>query len=295
MMTYAGCERNANRKDQLVGKTRAVQPVLSRSSPEPLYRQLASHLEGEILGGRLKPGDRLASEALLTDRFQVSRITLRQAVAELVRKRLLVRKQGKGTFVTTPAVRHDLRRAHGLLGSLFSQAAGASARLLRYELRVPPVETAALLNLGPHRTGLRLDRLYLIDGRPVALAEAWLVPEVGALSRTTAKLMSTEDMMRQVGIAIASSEVTMRAEAAGAAVGGALDISARAAVLVLRRSTLGDDGAVKEVCRVWFCSDAYEFVCSATPAVGAGGLFDIRNVAASARAGRWNSVSGDEQ
>jgi GntR family transcriptional regulator len=278
MMSYAGCERNANRKGRSVGKTRAAQPVLSRSSPEPLYRQLASHLEGEILGGRLKPGDRLASEGLLTERFQVSRITLRQAVAELVRKRLLVRKQGKGTFVTAPAVQHDLRRAHGLLGSLFSQAGGASARLLRYELRVPVPETAALLSLGPQRPALRLDRLYLIDGRPVALAEAWLVPEVGALSRTTAKLMSTEDMMRQVGIAIASSEVTMRAEAAGAVVGRALNISARAAVLALRRRTLGDDGAVKEVCRVWFCSDAYEFVCSAGPTAGAGSLFDIRDV-----------------
>jgi GntR family transcriptional regulator len=277
-MTYTCCERNANRKDRSVGKTRAAQPLLSRSSPEPLYRQLANHLEGEILGGRLKPGDRLASEGLLTDRFQVSRITLRQAVAELVRKRLLVRQQGKGTFVTAPAVRHDLRRAHGLLGSLFSQAEGASARLLRYELQVPPAETATLLDLGPQRPALRLDRLYLIDGKPVALAEAWLVSEVGALSSTTANLMSTEDMMRQVGIAIASSEVTMRAEAAGAAVGRALNISARAAVLVLRRRTLADDGAVKEVCRVWFCSDAYEFVCSAGPTVGAGSLFDIRDV-----------------
>jgi GntR family transcriptional regulator len=99
-----------------MGANRARQKVLSRSSPEPLYRQLAGHLENEIGSGRLKPGDRLESEGLLTHRFQVSRITLRQAVAELVRKQLLVRKQGKGTFVTAPAVRHDLRRSHGLLG-----------------------------------------------------------------------------------------------------------------------------------------------------------------------------------
>ena len=66
-----------------------------------------------------------------------------------MRKQLLVRKQGKGTFVTAPAVRHDLRRLHGLLGSLFSQAEGASARLLRYELRVPPAEIADALGLAP--------------------------------------------------------------------------------------------------------------------------------------------------
>jgi GntR family transcriptional regulator len=262
-----------------VGKTGITQPVLDRSSPEPLYRQLADHLEREIRSGRLKPGDRLASEGLLTRQFEISRITLRQAVAELVRKQLLVRKQGKGTFVTAPAIRHDLRRSHGLLGSLFSQARGASARLLQYELRVPPAEIAALLDLGPQRPALTLDRLYLIDGRPVALAKAWLVPEVGALSRATARLMSTEDLMRRVGIAIASSKVTMRAEAAGAVVGRVLNISSRAPVLVLRRTTLGDDGKVKEVGRVWFCSDAYEFVCSTGGPVGKEGLFDIRNIA----------------
>ncbi len=253
--------------------------VLSRSSPEPLYRQLASHLEDEIRSSRLKPGDRLEPEGSLTGRFRVSRITLRQAVAELVRKQLLVRKQGKGTFVTAPAVQHDLRRSHGLLGSLFSQADGASARLLRYELCNPPGETAALLNLAPDQPALALDRLYLIEGRPVALAQAWLVSEVAALPRTTAKLISTEDMMRQVGIVIASSQVRMRAEAAGAMVGRALRISPRAPVLVLRRRSVGDDGLVKEVGRIWFCSDAYEFVCSTEKASRSQGLFDIHNVA----------------
>ena len=262
-----------------LGPHRNTRVVLSRSSPEPLYRQLASHLESEINTGRLKPGDRLESEGLLTNRFQVSRITLRQAVAELVRKQMVVRKQGKGTFVSTPAVRHDLRRSHGLLGSLFSQAHGASARLLRYEMRVPSAEAAASLDLRPNQRALALDRLYLIGGRPVALAQAWLVPEVGALPRTTAKLMSTEDMMRQVGIVIASSQVTMRAAAAGAVVGRVLKISPRAPVLVLRRRTLGDDGAIKEVGRVWFCSDAYEFACATGRAVHRESLFDIRTVA----------------
>ena len=95
-----------------------LKPLLSRSSPEALYRQLAWHLEAEILSGRLKPGDRIDSESQLSDRFAISRITVRQAIEELVRKQIVVRKQGKGTFVTQPTVKHDLRRLHGLLGSL---------------------------------------------------------------------------------------------------------------------------------------------------------------------------------
>jgi GntR family transcriptional regulator len=257
---------------------RTAYGVLNRSSPDPLYRQLADHFESEISSGRLKPGDRLESEGLLIYRFQVSRITVRQAVAELVRKQLLVRKQGKGTFVTAPAVRHDLRRSHGLLGSLFAQADGASARLLRYELRFPPAEIMALLNTMVNQPALALDRLYLIGGKPVALAQAWLAPEVGALSRTTAKLMSTEDMMHQVGIVIASSQVTMRAALPGASVAKVLKISPRAPVLILRRKTVGDDGVIKEVGTVWFCSDGYEFVCSTGNPNRMESLFDIRNV-----------------
>lgn len=257
---------------------RTAQTRLSRSSPVPLYRQLASHLEDEIRSGRLLPGARLPSETELTRHYGVSRITLRQAVTELVRKQLLARQQGKGTFVTAPAVRHDLRCSHGLLGSLFSQARGASARLLRYDLVVPPADIAALLALRPAERALRLDRLYLIDGRPVALAQGWLVSQVGALSRTTARLMSTEDMMRQAGVVVASSEMTIRAEAAGAVVGRALGISPRASVLILRRKAFGADGTVKEAVRVWFCSDAYEFVCSTGTPAGSLGLFDIRNV-----------------
>jgi GntR family transcriptional regulator len=254
-------------------------PLLRRSSPEPLYRQLARHIETEIGRGALKLYDRLESEGLLAERFQVSRITVRQAVAELVRKQLLVRRQGKGTFVSAPAVRHDLTRTHGLLGSLFSQSEAAGSRLLRYELETPPADVATDLGLAPSQPALALDRLYLMGGRPVAFARAWLVPSVAALPRATAELLATEDMMRQVGIRIACSQVAMRAATAGAAVGRLLKIAARAPVLVLRRKTYGDDGAVKEVCCVSFCSDAYEFVCSTQSLGREVSLFDIRSVA----------------
>ena len=125
--------------------------ALTRSSPEPLYRQLAQHLESAITGGKLAPGDRLDSEGQLSERFGVSRITVRQAIEELARKQLLVRKQGKGTFVTKPAVKHDLRRLHGLLASLFSQSDAASTELLRYELATPPPNIRQALNLTARR------------------------------------------------------------------------------------------------------------------------------------------------
>ena len=248
---------------------------LTRSSPEPLYRQLAQQIETAIRHGTLKPDERLDSEAALAQRFAVSRITVRQAVDALASKQLVIRKQGKGTFVTQPTVKHDLRRLHGLLGSLFAQAAGASAKLLRFELVPVSREIADALALRPGARALRLDRLYEVEARPVALARAWLTPQ-SALPRASAELLSTEDIMRAAGIRIASAHVSIRAEAAGATVGRLLRLSARAPLLVLRRTALGADGKAKEIGRIWFRSDAYELVCASDGAAEA--LFDIRNV-----------------
>ena len=252
---------------------------LSRASPEPLYRQLAGLLEQAIRDGGLKPGDRLESESVLMQTHGVSRITLRQAVELLVKKQLLVRKQGKGTFVTAPAVRHDLRRLHGLLGSLFSQADGASARLLHYELRTPPADIAAELGLKAGDDAMSVDRLYFIDGKPVVLCSGWLVPEVAAVPRARAELISTEDMMLRVGIRIGSTKVGIRAESAGARIGQLLRLSSRAPVLFLHRVAFGTDGRPKEIGHLWFRSDSYQFVCSTEQTASTGALFDIRNVA----------------
>jgi len=252
--------------------------TLHRSSPEPLYRQLASLLLKRIEDGRLKPGDRIESEDLLARRFKISRITVRQAIEALALKQVLVRKQGKGTFVLAPAVRHDLKRLHGLAGSLFAQARDASMNLVRYELAVPPPDVAAAMGLGPGQPALALERVYLIGSKPVAYGQDWLVREVSAIPRSHAILISTEDLMRQVGIVVARCEVAIRAEQAGARVGRVLHVPARAAVLVMLRSAFGADGRVKETGRIALCSDSYEFV-SAQDLGAADGLLDLRTIA----------------
>jgi GntR family transcriptional regulator len=261
--------------------------ALSRSSPEPLYRQLAQRLEADVRSGALKPGDQLESEERLTKRFQVSRITVRQAIEELARQQILVRKQGKGTFVTRPAVRHDLRRSHGLFNSLFSQAPNARTELLRYELAVPPADIAGAMRLAASETALALDRLYCIGDKPIGLAQDWLDPAIARIPRARAEVISTEEMMRACGIAIDYSQISIRAETAGAALGRVLRLSPRAAVLVHRRRSVGIDGAAKEIARLSVCSESYEFVGSTNRINPSGlgpmeSLFDIGTVEESA-------------
>lgn len=254
--------------------------TLNRASPEPLYRQLAGQLETAIRDGVLAPGDRIESETALIARYGVSRITLRQAVDDLVRKHLLVRKQGKGTFVTAPPVRHDLSRRHGLLASLFAQADDASARLLRYGLVNPPADVAQSMQLKPGEPALAVDRLYMIGGKPVVLAFGWLAKAAAGIPRAKAELVATEDMLREAGLAVATSHVTLRAQAAGEAISKLLRVSPRTPLLLLERTTTGPDGTVNEFGRIYFCSDSYEIVLSHHEA----GLLGIQPMRTHARA-----------
>ena len=89
---------------------RELDITLERNSPVPLYYQLAQSIEHAINTGALAPGDRLENELSLTSRLGLSRPTARQAIQELVKKGLLVRKRGVGTQV----VRSQFRRTEAL-------------------------------------------------------------------------------------------------------------------------------------------------------------------------------------
>src|SRR2546428_9384407 len=79
-------------------------PTLERSNPLPLYYQLKEVLKQQIRDGHLAPHTTIPSEPELVIRYQVSRATVRQALAELIHEGLLYRQRGKGTFVNEPRV-----------------------------------------------------------------------------------------------------------------------------------------------------------------------------------------------
>ena len=84
-----------------------MQP-LEKKSQSPLYQQLMMRLKNDILSGAYPPGGRIPSEQWLCDTYGVSRVTVRKALLDLVQEGLLVRRQGKGTFVADERIQRDL-------------------------------------------------------------------------------------------------------------------------------------------------------------------------------------------
>ena len=140
-----------------------VAVTIDRSSPVPLYHQLAEQLRSAIDDGRLQPGDPFENEIALAERLDLSRPTVRRAIQELVGQGLLLRRRGLGTTVANRKVH---RRAG--LTSLYDDLDRAGGRpttiVLGHEL-VRDERIAAELDLPPDTELLSIVRLRLADAR----------------------------------------------------------------------------------------------------------------------------------
>ena len=93
---------------------------LSMESDIPLYSQLVNIIKRNITAGTLNPGDQLPSESELCKNFDISRSTVRQAVSMLEDEGLVVRKQGRGTYVAEPKVRRKTEKLYSFTSEMSS-------------------------------------------------------------------------------------------------------------------------------------------------------------------------------
>jgi GntR family transcriptional regulator len=139
----------------------------------PLYRQIKSLLVQRLQQGEWKPGEPIPSEMDLAARFQVSQGTVRKAVDELAAENLLVRRQGKGTFVAT----HTEPRAQFRFLRLVpdkGEVVPAHSTFLECRRTKAGTEVAQLLQLRTGDAVVYLRRLLSMSAQPLVLDEIWL-------------------------------------------------------------------------------------------------------------------------
>ena len=149
----------------------------SHMSRQSRYREIEGYLRTLVEGAR--PGDPLPSEAELCERFSVSRMTVRQALSELTNDGLVERRRGQGTFVAHRPVHRRPGVFLSFTEEMHRRGAQATSRLLSAGLDDPRRPEAEDLGLAPGSQVVRVARVRLADGVPVALEDAALVPELG--------------------------------------------------------------------------------------------------------------------
>lgn len=172
--------------------------AIDRSSPVPLYHQLAQQLSGAISSGELQPGDAFENEVALGERLSLSRPTVRRAIQELVDQGLLHRRRGLGTTV---AARKVHRRAE--LTSLWDDLARAgeqpATQVLSHEL-VQDERVASALDLPADTVFLSVVRLRTSGNTPLAVLHNWLPPALSDLTREELERDGLYALLRERGL-----------------------------------------------------------------------------------------------
>lgn len=157
-----------------------LQPDLDRSSPVPLYRQLAAQMESAIRRGTVTSGAELGNEARLAESWGVSRPTVRQAILELVDKGLLVRRRGIGTHVVdAPAVQPQTLT--GLFDDLTAINQHPTTTVLTQEITPATGDVAQVLGVAVDQPVIHLLRLRYTDNTPLVLLENYIPAHIADL------------------------------------------------------------------------------------------------------------------
>jgi DNA-binding GntR family transcriptional regulator len=230
---------------------------LDRSSPVPLYFQVARQIEVAIENGQLAPGERLENEVGLADRFGLSRPTMRRAIQELVAKGLLVRKRGVGTQVVHGRVNrklgltsfHDdlVRLQQEPTTRVNSLSIGAADEVVAEQLGVPIGSDV-----------LFLDRVRCALGQPLALMHNWL--PIGFAPVVTAEQLAGRglyELLRSSGVHMRVAKQRVGARPATLAESRQLGIGRGAPLLTTERTTYDDRGRAVEFGRHVYRSDSY--------------------------------------
>jgi GntR family transcriptional regulator len=139
----------------------------------PLYQQIKGLITASLQSGEWKPGELIPSEVELAGRFKVSQGTVRKAIDELAAENLVVRRQGKGTFVAT----HHEARAHFRFLRLVPDEGvphHPDNQILDVRRLRAPAEVARLLELKSGDTVVYIRRLLSFEGAPTIVEELWL-------------------------------------------------------------------------------------------------------------------------
>lgn len=234
--------------------------MIDKTRDTPIYSQIKEMVRDKIETGAWSPGTLIPSERDFCGQFGISRMTVRQALGELVSEGLVVREKGKGTFVAQPRLRQRLTRLTGFTEDMQARGKQPGARLLRAE-RVAAKPTAArALGILPQEQVILIERLRLADHEPVAIEASYLhfegadhllaLPLDGSLYRLLAEAFNIQPMRAEQEIEatlVTAREIEL------------LGLEPGAPVLRNRRTTYDATGHAFEYAESVYRGDRYTF------------------------------------
>lgn len=228
----------------------------------PLYQQIKTLILQSLQSGEWKPGDVIPSELELAARFKVSQGTVRKAIDELAADNLVVRRQGKGTFVATHAERHIQYRFLRLQPES-GQEGPAQRSIVECRRQRASADVAGLLGLRSADTVVLVRRVLSFDGVPTILEDLWL-PGAPFKGLTLETLVADQGPMYALfesafGVRMVRAEEKIRAVSASAEAAQLLQVTEGHPLLSVERIAYTYNDVPMELRRGLYRTDSHHY------------------------------------
>lgn len=229
----------------------------------PLYREVKLRITRGLIAGEWKPGDAIPSESRLAENFRVSVGTIRKAVDVLVAEKILVRQQGRGTFVTTHTEDRQLYYFFHIVGRNGSREP-PTHELLSFRNIKADNTTASRLNVGRGDNVYRIRNLLKLGGKPVVCDEIVLpavrFPDLDEMAFSARDGTIYGLYQARFGINVVRISERLSADHPAARIAGVLGIRARNPVLAIKRVAYTYHDTPVELRTSWVNTERHEYL-----------------------------------
>jgi DNA-binding GntR family transcriptional regulator len=237
--------------------------ALDRTSPVPLYYQVATRLQQLIEDGELRVGSRLPNEVDLADRLGVSRPTMRRAIGYLVERGMLVRKRGVGTQIVHPKVRRPVELS-SLYDDLVNSGQQPRTEIRSLDVRIAPDHIAEALGVPEGTEVTWFERLRYAGGEPLAIMQNAVPVDVLALTEGDLERHGLYELLRAAGHIPRMATQVVAARSATAAEARVLGDPRGAPMLTMTRTAWDASGRAVEYGSHIYRASRYSFEISLT-------------------------------
>ncbi|MBS4206734.1 GntR family transcriptional regulator [Bacillus sp. FJAT-50079] len=234
--------------------------MLDKNSPLPIYLQLEQGIKALIENQQLKPGDLIPSEREYAEKYQISRMTVRQAINKLTADGYLQRKRGKGTFVALKKVEQHLDFLTSFSEDMRLRGMEPGTKVVEFKVKKADAVIAKKLALEIGSPVYQIKRLRFADQLPIAYQIFYTsVDLIPGLTEEIAEQSIYQYVENTLGLRFASAEQEVESTIARKSEAKALDIKVGDPILLIQRTSFMENEKPLEYATSYYRGDRYKF------------------------------------
>jgi len=232
---------------------------IDKSIPVPIYHQLQEGIKQLILEGELSPHERISSENEFAKQFDISPMTVRQALNGLALNGYVYRMRGLGTYIAPPHMEHSLDKLVSFSEDMRAHGLKPSSRIILFQMEPAPEQVAERLKISPGDEVLRIKRLRFADQRPVSVHDAYLLSNLPVTRVELEEVGSLYQVLESKNIHISGGLDEIESIPSDQELSGLLEVEVGSPLVLLTRLTEGLSGNPIELVIAAYRADFYRY------------------------------------